>query len=198
MHSTVSSTVNDGVRVGGEVGGLARSRSAREREAVLIVRPDAPDREGVRAAVGGRRDDPVVAVGGQLLGRPRPRQRVPRRRVDAVVGHVRTFGSRLGHATNLRLPRERPVEQRRRRPRCGPPPSARPRTATTIRRPSRVAEPSRHQPASVVCPLLIPSAPGIDGEQIVRRRVAQVVEHGVGALDGELERSDSTSGGCRA
>ena len=38
-----------------------------EQVEVLVVHPDTPDRERVRAALGGHRDDPVVAVGDQIL-----------------------------------------------------------------------------------------------------------------------------------
>ena len=45
-----------------------------------------------------------------------------------------------------------------------------------------------HQPAPVVRPVLMPSAPGYSVEQVVGRREESAVEHGVGAPDGELER----------
>ena len=75
-----------------QVGRLARARAAREGEALLVVVPHAPRRQGVRPAVGRRRHDPVVAPAVELGGRPRPRQRRPVVGVDAVVGHVRSLG----------------------------------------------------------------------------------------------------------
>ena len=61
---------HDGVGIGGEVARLPGTRRAGEREAVLVVIPDAPHRQGVRTPVTRDRDDPEVPVGAQPLGGP--------------------------------------------------------------------------------------------------------------------------------
>ena len=59
-----------GVRVAAQVDRFAGAGAAREGEAMLVVVPDAPHRQGVQPCGRGSRDDPVVAVAGEPFGRP--------------------------------------------------------------------------------------------------------------------------------
>ena len=161
------------LRVGGAGWPPCASAVRTRRRSGARRRPRRPTPAG-RAA--GRRPRPSrsssCAPPSSLVDRPRPRQRRPVGGVDAVVGHVRAFGDRLGHgASTLRLG-EAPSRAAPSRAALRASSVGAPSTVTMIRRPSRIAEATMHQPAFVVRPVLMPSAPGYSVEQVVGRRDA--------------------------